>query len=230
MLASPLVSRSISTASRLQRAAPFSTSSVLRFVRSQPILATTASPRQRVPNQSHDALRINQRSVGKPGQWSHPPRLNVATELKDLPNTRTYWVPAVSVILFGGIAWVLFIGWVTNSEKLTSSVFRQVMFVLRTSEAVEELLGDGVHLEPTFWTGGEPWIEGNINVLKGKADLSFRIKGVEEAGRVYFTSIRPNKKSAFQVIRFKIITDGGVEKELIGEMRGKGYDIDIETK
>lgn len=39
---------------------------------------------------------------------------------------------------------------------------------------------------------------------------------------------RPNADSAFQIIRFKIITDDGQEVELIDEMRGKGYDVTIE--
>lgn len=91
-------------------------------------------------------------------------------------------------------------------------------------------------------------------MLKGKADLSFRIKGINNAGRIYFTSIRygsrstvgrhrlrvfwldlmpsssscrPNKDAAFQVIRFKIITDDGESTELVEEMRGKGYDVDL---
>ena len=40
--------------------------------------------------------------------------------------------------------------------------------------------------------------------------------------------VRPNADSAFQIIRFKIITDDGQEVELIDEMRGKGYDVTIE--
>jgi hypothetical protein len=39
-----------------------------------------------------------------------------------------------------------------------------------------------------------------------------------------------NAESAFQVIRFKILADKtGEETELVKEMQGRGYDVDIET-
>lgn len=71
-----------------------------------------------------------------------------------------------------------------------------------------------------------------ISVLKGRADLSFRLRGSLASGRIYFTSIRPTPTSAFHVIRFKLILDSpeGVEKgeevDLRREMQGKGYDLE----
>lgn len=71
-----------------------------------------------------------------------------------------------------------------------------------------------------------------ISVLKGRADLSFRLRGSRNSGRVYFTSIRPNATSAFHVLRFKLILDDpvlgqekGEEVDLRQEMQGKGYDL-----
>lgn len=60
--------------------------------------------------------------------------------------------------------WCAFLVHVMNEEKLTSSVFRQVMYVLRTSPKVEEILGEGIRLESTWWTGGDPYIEGAVSL------------------------------------------------------------------
>ncbi|KAL7415866.1 cytochrome oxidase complex assembly protein 1-domain-containing protein [Mrakia frigida] len=163
----------------------------------------------------------------KPKAWNHPVRLNVAEKIRPLPNIMTQKYQLIAAFVITGVLCSVFLVHVTNEEKLTSSVFRQVMYVLRTSGKVEGILGEGIRLESTWWTGGDPHIEGSINVLKGKADLSFRIKGLNNTGRVYFTSIRPTKDAAFQVLRFKLLTDDGQTVELVEEMRGKGYDTNL---
>lgn len=89
----------------------------------------------------------------------------------ELTRTAASCLLALPILTLFGLGWWAFIEHISNNEKLSSSVFRQVMFVLRTSDKIESLLGEGVHLEPTWWTGGESYIAGTIHVLKGKADL-----------------------------------------------------------
>ncbi|KAJ9092079.1 hypothetical protein QFC19_008853 [Naganishia cerealis] len=98
---------------------------------------------------------------------------------------------------------------VTNAERLSSSVLRQITYQLRNSEEVKAALGDGVRYSENWWGFGEPWISGNVNLPQGKVDLKFRIKGDKEHATVYFTSIRPEQNSEFRIVRYKVVTDSG---------------------
>lgn len=33
-------------------------------------------------------------------------------------------------------------------------------------ELVTDVLGEGIHLEPKWWLGGEPWIEGMVSAFR----------------------------------------------------------------
>jgi len=81
-------------------------------------------------------------------------------------------------------------------------------------ENVKETLGDGVKPERKWWLGGEPWIDGAINLLQGNVDVSFRVRGSKGAGTVYFTSVREEKGQPFRILRSKIICDDGVILQL----------------
>ncbi|OXG12110.1 hypothetical protein C366_05834 [Cryptococcus neoformans Tu401-1] len=116
-----------------------------------------------------------------------------------------------AVIALGllGLGWGLFILHATNSERLSSSVLRQATFQLRNSKEVIALLGENVRLVEEWWALGAPWISGTINLMQGRVDLSFRIRGSKGAGTVYFTSIRPQEQGAWRIVRYKVIADDG---------------------
>lgn len=76
---------------------------------------------------------------------------------------------------------------------------RQVVFQLRNSPDVVALLGDHVGFAPNFWHFGEPWIAGNINLMQGRIDVKFRMKGDKQEGTVYFTSIRPSQAAPWRI-------------------------------
>ncbi|WVF66978.1 hypothetical protein IAT40_001721 [Kwoniella sp. CBS 6097] len=108
-----------------------------------------------------------------------------------------------------GLGWGLFLLHATNQERLSSSVLRQVTFQLRNSKEVIAVLGEHIKLHKNWWALGQPWISGTINLMQGRVDLSFRIKGDKGSGTVYFTSIRPQEKGAWRIVRYKIIADDG---------------------
>ena len=51
-----------------------------------------------------------------------------------------------------------------------------------------------------------------INPLKGKVDVSFRIVGPLGAATVYFTSVRPQPQAQFEVLRFLVVPDGDSQR------------------
>lgn len=79
---------------------------------------------------------------------------------------QSYIKAVIATVTLGALSWAGFLAFVTNGEKSSSSVFRQVMFVMRTSSLVDEKLGESVVLEKTWWTGGEPWY---VYLLDGPA-------------------------------------------------------------
>ncbi|OCF32283.1 hypothetical protein I317_07133 [Kwoniella heveanensis CBS 569] len=121
-------------------------------------------------------------------------------------------LPRIGVLLALGVlglGWGLFLLHATNQERLSSSVLRQVTFQLRNSKEVIAVLGEHIKLQENWWALGQPWISGTINLMQGRVDLSFRIKGDKGSGTVYFTSIRPQEKGAWRIVRYKIIADDG---------------------
>ncbi|WVQ94637.1 hypothetical protein IAU59_001717 [Kwoniella sp. CBS 9459] len=118
-------------------------------------------------------------------------------------------LPFVLALGVLGLGWGLFLLHATNQERLSSSVLRQVTFQLRNSKEVIAVLGEHIKLQENWWALGQPWISGTINLMQGRVDLSFRIKGDKGSGTVYFTSIRPQEKGAWRIVRYKIIADEG---------------------
>ncbi|ODN76735.1 hypothetical protein L202_05354 [Cryptococcus amylolentus CBS 6039] len=127
---------------------------------------------------------------------------------RDLPKAKSV-VPFVVALGLLGLGWGLFILHATNTERLSSSVLRQVTFQMRNSPDVMSVLGDNVKLVEEWWALGSPWISGTINLMQGRVDLSARLKGERQAGTVYFTSIRPQSQGAWRIVRYKVIADDG---------------------
>ncbi|EUC67458.1 cytochrome oxidase complex assembly protein [Rhizoctonia solani AG-3 Rhs1AP] len=132
---------------------------------------------------------------------------------KELPIIRSRAPAFIGLGLLGVSAWAGFIVYAMNQERLASSVTKQVLTQIRASPEVASELGPGVVAEPTWWMMGQPYIDGGINLLQGKVDISMRVKGSKGAGTLYFTSIRKEKGQPFTILRFKLICDNGVVLE-----------------
>ncbi|KAG8718854.1 hypothetical protein FRC09_012011 [Ceratobasidium sp. 395] len=98
---------------------------------------------------------------------------------KDLPVIRSRAPALIALGVLGISAWAGFILYATNQERLASSVTRQVLTQLRASPEVAAVLGRGVSAEPTWWMLGQPYVDGAVNLLQGKVDISLRVKGSE---------------------------------------------------
>ncbi|KAI0664757.1 DUF1783-domain-containing protein [Cubamyces menziesii] len=130
---------------------------------------------------------------------------------RDLPPLQSKW-PAIFIMgALGVSAWAVFMVFVTNQEKLSSSVMQQIMNTIRESPELRAVIGEAIRPEPVWWLNGDPWISGAIHMPGGNIDLSFRVKGHKGAGTLYFTSIRREKGQPFEILRFKVIADDGTE-------------------
>ncbi|KAL0946385.1 hypothetical protein HGRIS_012615 [Hohenbuehelia grisea] len=128
---------------------------------------------------------------------------------KELPRVKKRWPIILAFAGAGALSWWAFLKYVTNQEKISSSVVRQIMRTVKAHPDLKELLGEAIRPQPEWWLNGDPWIDGNINQLQGNVDVSFRLRGSKGSGTLYFTSIRKEKGSPFTILRFKVIGDNG---------------------
>ncbi|KAI8989799.1 cytochrome oxidase complex assembly protein 1-domain-containing protein [Trametes punicea] len=170
----------------------------------------TTSPSER--QQQQQEARKHQPQVetfdktARPGLYYPRPQRE-----RDLPPLQSKWPAILALGVLGVSAWAVFMAFVANQEKLSSSVMQQIMTTLRESPELREVLGEAIRPEPVWWMNGDPWISGAIHIPGGNIDLSFRVKGHKGAGTLYFTSIRREKGQPFEVLRFKVIADDGTE-------------------
>ena len=75
------------------------------------------------------------------------------------------WPLITSFVAAGVLGWAAFFSVVTNQEKLSSSVVRQIIRTVKDSEDLKEMLGEAIRPQPEWWLNGDPWIEGAVSTL-----------------------------------------------------------------
>ena len=118
-----------------------------------------------------------------------------------------YYVAAGAALF---VFWYVFTSYLNNKERVGSSVLRMVSQRVRSAPEVEALLGDPVLLKRGMF--GDPWIEGTVNPLKGKVDMSFEVEGPRGVATVYFTSVRRHKAEPFELLRFLVVPNGDMSR------------------
>ncbi|GAA5994346.1 Coa1p [Rhodotorula paludigena] len=133
---------------------------------------------------------------------------------RDLPELKSRAPLYLSLALISAGAWGLFLAYATNNERANSSVVRSLAFQLRSWPAVKDFLGDGVKIEPLV--ADFVRIKGSINMLAGRIDVQFPVRGSKARGTASFTSIRRGKEGRFEVLRWKITREDGAVLDLAG--------------
>ncbi|KAF9071842.1 cytochrome oxidase complex assembly protein 1-domain-containing protein [Rhodocollybia butyracea] len=201
-----------STVSKLlmTRRSPFTTTVLSRqklqnhFTQSSRKCLSTTS-RQNPMTESPSVTMYSGTSRPRPYHLKHPP----PQTKRDLPRIKSNWPTILAFSVVGVAGWAVFLAYVTNQEKISSSVVKQIMRELRVDEELRVVLGDAIRMQGEWWLNGDPRIIGSISTMQGNIDISFRIKGSRGTGTVYFTSIRREKGVPFEILRFKVIADDG---------------------
>ncbi|KAF8237085.1 DUF1783-domain-containing protein [Tricholoma matsutake] len=171
----------------------------------QPVLSrslATSFPRPPPPASEPEIETFSATSKPRPYAAKHPP-------FRELPRLQRRWPMVLAAAALGISAWGVFMVVVTNQEKISSSVVKQIMRSVREDARLKEVLGEAMRPQPEWWLNGDPKIHGRISQLQGNVDVSFRIKGSKGSGTLYFTSIRKEKGLPFTILRFKVICDNG---------------------
>lgn len=107
--------------------------------------------------------------------------------LPDITTASRHWLKTIPlfVVVVGGSTLAIF-----NYQKSSSSVVNSTLYALRTSPRAREILGDEVYFRDKF-----PWIWGELNLLHGRVDIEFGVKGTARKGMMRFRSIRKTRMS-----------------------------------
>jgi cytochrome c oxidase assembly factor 1 len=97
-----------------------------------------------------------------------------------------------------------------NYQKSSSSVVASTLYALRTSPKAREYLGDEVYFAHQM-----PWIWGEMNVLHGRIDIRFEVKGTRAAGTMRFSSSRPTRRGVWETTEWSLLTKSGETIDLL---------------
>lgn len=98
-----------------------------------------------------------------------------------------------------------------NYQKSSSSTVSSILYALRTSPKVRQLLGDEIYFNSKI-----PWISGELNQLHGNIDISFWVKGTKGKGLVRFVSVRRRRDEYFETLEWSLTTEDGRVLQLLG--------------
>ncbi|KAJ9660304.1 cytochrome oxidase assembly protein 1 [Neophaeococcomyces mojaviensis] len=97
-----------------------------------------------------------------------------------------------------------------NYQKSSSSTVNSILYALRTSPTVREILGDEIYFRSRI-----PWISGELNQLHGSIDISFWVKGTKRTGKVRFVSVRKRRDGYFETLEWSLTDDTGRTVQLL---------------
>ncbi|KAG4305349.1 hypothetical protein PORY_001519 [Pneumocystis oryctolagi] len=105
----------------------------------------------------------------------------------------------------GVAVWVFALGLSFNHQRFISPVVSYLIYQLKCSPIAQSYLGENID-----FTCKWPWISGEINYLKGRIDLSFRVGGsqyIEDRATVKFKSVRKSSNSEWITLVWAIFPD-----------------------
>ncbi len=98
------------------------------------------------------------------------------------------------------------------------------MYALRTSPKAREELGEEI-----YFASQMPWIWGEMNMLHGKINIHFEVKGQRSSGTMRFTSHREGRQGMFVTTEWSLETKDGRKIDLLdGSDPFKGIEKEIE--
>ncbi|KAK3905347.1 cytochrome c oxidase assembly factor 1 [Staphylotrichum tortipilum] len=121
-------------------------------------------------------------------------------ELPSLESTTFRW--SRTLPLFAACIAVASVA-IFNYQKLSSPVVEATLYALRTSDRARAVLGSEIYFAQQI-----PWISGEMNQLRGRINISFKVKGTKGSGVMRFVSHRPTARGQFQTTEWSLELDG----------------------
>lgn len=97
-----------------------------------------------------------------------------------------------------------------NYQKLSSPIVASTLYSLRTSPRAREVLGDEIYFRHQI-----PWIGGEMNQLRGRIAITFRVRGTKGEATMRFVSFRPGPRAVFETTEWSLETPDGRTIDLL---------------
>lgn len=137
--------------------------------------------RPRLPANAAPLLRRTLVAAPKPGSGPLMQR-RADRALPTVNSSSLRWklsIPLFGLIIAGATAAIF------NYQKQSSPVVESTMYALRTHPSAREALGGEIYFASKI-----PWIQGSIDQLHGRIDISYGVKGKAGKGTMRFRSER----------------------------------------
>ncbi|PWN19332.1 hypothetical protein BCV69DRAFT_284474 [Microstroma glucosiphilum] len=194
---------------------PSGASHLVRYSAAQrglPPFTNSSSPQSRAASTSTTTTPPSRQPPASPVSQHHQ-----QTQGRALPTLPSRTPKLLLLALFSVISWSAFTLYAMNAERASSSAFRSVLSQLKDDHRVQEFLGGEKGERPIkgdvkWYAGGKVWVGGTVNMMQGRIDVTFGIKGEKDTATVYFTSFRPTQFANFENLRFLVVNDRTGEK------------------
>ncbi len=125
-----------------------------------------------------------------------------------MPISKKLAVPTLVFGLSGLGIWYYMFNTNMKSQKHGNTLFKGIMFHLRQQPHVVETLGAPIKFDE------HKAIKGDVNMIKGAADIEFVVSGSKSPAIVHFKGHRVNQGHQWESTDFSLITDDGRKIEL----------------
>lgn len=102
--------------------------------------------------------------------------------------SRRRWI--ITIPIFLAILTASALG-IFNYQKVSSPIITSTLYALRTNSKARAILGDEVYFASRF-----AWIWGHINLVQGRVDVTFKVKGTRRQGYCRFKAKRMGGRDA----------------------------------
>ena len=109
-----------------------------------------------------------------------------------------YLVPATLLGASGMGLWYFLYKKNINSSKYGTNLFKGILFHLRQQQKVVDALGSPIRFDQ------QSQIMGDINMIKGNANVVFPVQGSNGSGVVHFRGKRVNQGNQWQSTEFEL--------------------------
>ena len=75
------------------------------------------------------------------------------------------WPILLALTVLGTSSWAAFYAYAANQERLSSSVYKQILKTIKEHPELQAAIGDAIRPEPTWWLNGDPWISGGVRLV-----------------------------------------------------------------
>lgn len=159
----------------------------------------TSTPSRNTPSTSKALVSFN-KTPARPDLLFRVANRPLPT-LKELsPNRR--WIRTFPIFVLICVASAMGI---FNYQKVNSPIVSATLYSLRTNPRVREELGDQVYFASNY-----AWIWGPINLVQGKVDIHFKVKGSRAQGMCRFRARRHGGRDGmFQTEEWSLTMDDG---------------------